>query len=280
MLGPDRQTEFSRASCPSDGAIPFGFPFGLPAANGFFFHVDPGPPPLEMYWNYTASNSANLLRIDGLVGIAAGGCSDMPTRFSHSNVLAVLVPPPRLTVLGFATNHAARLMIQGNAGQTNLVEASVDLKTWVPVSTNVRTTVTPHCVHSRFSRTRKAPTPFIASTEFRKFTEANSLLDVSPSSRICARASTLSRLRANRLKFKIRSETISAMKRKDSRAQHTCVWGQGFPVPRRKAPATLLSKRFGQPRPRRRLSRFSAARVDWAAYRPWMGSCQPSPGPR
>jgi hypothetical protein len=137
VLGEDRQTQFSRVPCSAGGAINFYFPYGFSLGDSFLFQVDPGPPPYQMSYYYTASNSANLLRIDGTLGISAAGCSDTPTRFGHSNVLAVLVPPPRLSLLEFSKNRASRLMIQGNAGQTNVLEASVDLKAWTPVSTNV-----------------------------------------------------------------------------------------------------------------------------------------------
>ena len=137
FLGADRQTVFSRVPCAAAGSINFDFSYGFASSSGVFFHVDPGPPPYEMYWVYTASNSAGMLRVDGMVGISSAGCADTPTQFSHSNLLAVLVPPPRLTALGFSTNHDPQLMIQGRAGHTNLLEASSDLKVWTPISTNV-----------------------------------------------------------------------------------------------------------------------------------------------
>jgi len=137
FLGADRKTVFGRVPCATAGAINFDFPYGFATASGVFFHVDPGPPPYQLSWIYIASNSVGMLRVDGEVGISSAGCADTPTRFSHSNLLAVLLPPPRLTALGLSTNHAPQLMIQGRAGHTDLLEASVDLKLWVPISTNV-----------------------------------------------------------------------------------------------------------------------------------------------
>jgi hypothetical protein len=137
FLGADRQTVFSRVPCPAAGSINFDFSYGFASSSGVFFHVDPGPPPYEMYWGYTASNSAGMLRVDGMVGISSAGCADTTTHFTHSNLLAVLVPPPRLTALGVSTNNAPQLMIQGRAGHTNLLQASWDLKVWTAISTNV-----------------------------------------------------------------------------------------------------------------------------------------------
>jgi hypothetical protein len=106
----------------------------LTLVDGLFFHVDPGP--YGLYWNYTVSNSTSGLRIDGQVGIDAGNCSDTPNRFSHSNVVAVLVPEPKMTVTDFS-NGIATIMIQGQTGRTNVLEASTDLATWIALSTNV-----------------------------------------------------------------------------------------------------------------------------------------------
>jgi len=128
------------------GAIEFSFNYGFALANSVVFHADPGPPPYNEYLYYTASNAESGLRINGTVGTSQSVCADVPTRFSHSNVVAVLVSPPRLTLLGFSSGGGARLFLQGNAGQTNVIEASVDLTGWTPISTNVLDyTVCPIC---------------------------------------------------------------------------------------------------------------------------------------
>lgn len=137
FLGSDGATVFHRVPCMPPEGFDFNFPYGFPVSGSFVFHVDPGPPPWGSYWNYTASNSVNQLRVDGLFGIIQTSCVDVPTRFSHDSVLAVLVPQPRLTVLGFSTNQAVRVMLQGTPGRTNILEASPDLHSWTPVNTNV-----------------------------------------------------------------------------------------------------------------------------------------------
>jgi hypothetical protein len=137
FLAADMQTVFHTIPCPASGAIDFSFDHGLVFSNRTVFHVDPGGLPYQLYWNYTVSNSPNRLRIDGTLGTARLACADVPTRFSHSNVVAVLIPPPKLTLLEFSKDHAARIMVQGNPGWTDVIESSTDLASWTPVSTNV-----------------------------------------------------------------------------------------------------------------------------------------------
>ena len=92
FLAEDMQTVFSIIPCPGPAAVNFSFSYGLVFSNAIIFHVDPGPPPYSTYWNYTVTNSANALRIDGTLETAQPLCADVPTRFSHSNVVAVLIP--------------------------------------------------------------------------------------------------------------------------------------------------------------------------------------------
>ena len=136
FLGEDRTSVFSIVPCPSGGPISFNFTHGSILSDRILFHVDPGPLPYQAYWNYAVSNSANRLGIDGMLGTVLTFCADVPTRFSHSNVVAVLMSPPRLTLTGMS-GAGATLMIQGHAGQTNVIEASTDLVNWVGVSTYV-----------------------------------------------------------------------------------------------------------------------------------------------
>lgn len=137
FLGDDSRTVFSVVPVcpPGGGPIQFSFDFGLLFPDRIVFHVDPGSAPYYEYWNYAVSNSAQALRIDGAVGIDPRFCIDAPTRFSHSNVVAVLIPGPRMRITEYS-NDGALLFIQGNAGWTNVVEASTDLATWRPIGTN------------------------------------------------------------------------------------------------------------------------------------------------
>ena len=136
FLADDRQTVFSIAPCAPAETITFRFDYGLVFSNQLVFQVDPGPPPYYRSWNYTVSNAPNTLRIEGILG-SQSSCTDTPTRFTHSNVVARLVLGPQLTLLEFSKERGARLMVQGRAGATNVIEASADLLAWTPVSTNV-----------------------------------------------------------------------------------------------------------------------------------------------
>ena len=136
MACADSQTLFSVVPCPRGDPINFRLDYGFFHSDSLVFHVDPGPPPYGIYWNYTVSNSTDRLRIDGVLGTALQNCIDVPTRFSHSNVVAVLVPAPRISITEFS-KEGVLLFIQGNAGWTNVVAASTDLATWRPIGTNV-----------------------------------------------------------------------------------------------------------------------------------------------
>jgi hypothetical protein len=95
LLGADRQSVYNVVPCPAGDPIPFRFEHGLVFSDYVVFHVDPGPLPYPAYWNYTLSNSPTRLRLDGQLGLVQQACADVPTRFSHSNVVAVLpISPP------------------------------------------------------------------------------------------------------------------------------------------------------------------------------------------
>ena len=146
FLGADMQTVFSVVPCPPGGPISFSF-FGSVSSNSMVFHVDPSPPPDEKYWLYTVTNSFNSLQIDGKVGALRRSCAE-EQQFIHSNVVAVLVPPPRIRITEFSK---ALLFIQGPAGWTNVIEASTDLATWRPIGTNVMPyTLCPVCPYILF----------------------------------------------------------------------------------------------------------------------------------
>jgi hypothetical protein len=94
ILAADGQTVFAVLPCPAGGPIGFSFDHGLVFSNRVVFRVDPGPPPYQKFWNYTVSNSADSLRIDGILGTVANFCADVPTQFKHTNVVAILVSEP------------------------------------------------------------------------------------------------------------------------------------------------------------------------------------------
>jgi hypothetical protein len=97
FLGDDSQTVFSVVPCPPGDPINFRFDGGV-FLDRIFFHVDPGPAPYHEYWNYMVTNAIDALRIDGVVGIDPLFCVDAYTRFSHSNIVAVLMPMAAIRV--------------------------------------------------------------------------------------------------------------------------------------------------------------------------------------
>ncbi len=153
FLGRDLQTIFSVVPCPIGNPVQFLFDYGFVYSNSIIFHVDPGPPPYESYWDYSASCSTNSLEINGTLGMAAQGCADTPTQFGHSNVVAQLVTGPRMSVTEFS-REGTLLFIQGHAGWTNVIEASTNLTSWTPISTNLMPATTcPVCPYVLFRDT-------------------------------------------------------------------------------------------------------------------------------
>src|SRR2546425_1571538 len=113
FLGEDLQTAFSAMPCPPGGSVSFSF-LGSAYTDPMTFHVDPSPPPDEQYWSYAVSNSFNTLRIDGQVGALRRSCAEVQ-QFIHSNVVAVLVPAPRVTITEIS-KEGALLFLQYPAG--------------------------------------------------------------------------------------------------------------------------------------------------------------------
>lgn len=172
FLGKDRRSVFSITPCPGTGPpIYFSLNYGFILSNSIFFHVDPGPLPYATYWNYSVSNnSPNTLLINGVLGTAHQGCIDAPTQFSHTNVVATLIPPPQITLSEFSPANGALLFVEGQAGWTNVIEASADLVSWTPITTNVMPpTMCPICpfITYRDAASTNSARRFYRSYEFR-----------------------------------------------------------------------------------------------------------------
>ena len=133
ILGSDMQTIFSSGD------------FGLTLTNGAIFpdyiRFDNRSGNQEMTINdqYTISNSMRKLRIDGAT--VGSGPATVPFLWEYSNVVATLVAPssqPLLSPPRAATNGIIQFRVfNGRPGETNVLEASTDLMTWIPISTNV-----------------------------------------------------------------------------------------------------------------------------------------------
>ena len=92
FLGSDMKTTFRVVTCGGTDPVYFTFDFGFPFGTNIIFHADPGPPPNHQYYSYSVGFGRDSLRVDGTVGIVTPFCADVPTQFSHSNVVAVLMP--------------------------------------------------------------------------------------------------------------------------------------------------------------------------------------------
>lgn len=91
------QSVFSAFRCPPEAPIAFRFGNGVVSGNSVTFQSNPGPrgpapAPKGESWKYTVTYGESGLRVDGELDVDEGFCSDVPTHFNHSNVMAVSVP--------------------------------------------------------------------------------------------------------------------------------------------------------------------------------------------
>jgi hypothetical protein len=87
--------------CADTSPVRFSFPNGFvaPGSSNIVFHGDPGPFPNSQYVVYSVSFHGDRLIINGTAGVATQFCSDVFNEFTHSDVLAVLLPKasPRIS---------------------------------------------------------------------------------------------------------------------------------------------------------------------------------------
>ena len=144
FLQEDQQSVFSVFRCPPDAPIAFSFHNGVVSANTVTFVSNPGPVPRTDSWKYTVTYAESGLRIDGELEVDPGFCSDVPTHFSHTNVLAVLVRSgPTLEVLA-RDGDQVRFRFTGEPANDYFVEFTDRLpaQTWL-VLTNFRAKLQP-----------------------------------------------------------------------------------------------------------------------------------------
>ena len=156
FLGQDMHTILSiHADGPRSG-VTFLFRDGEVLSDHLHFG---GPIPVpeqdQPSFSYAVSNAMDTLRINGGVVTPCPGCADFFTRFEHTNLVAVLKSTPvmpRLSLTALSTDGVFGFIIRdGRWGQTNVIEASADLITWTPVSTNVfPPTACPECPFIEF----------------------------------------------------------------------------------------------------------------------------------
>jgi hypothetical protein len=100
FLGTDLVTFSQDVLCPGTSPIRFSFPNGFvaPGSTNIIFHADPGPFPNAQYMSYSVGFSGDRLNILGTAGVTTSFCSDVPNAFTHSNVVAVLMPKTSLSL--------------------------------------------------------------------------------------------------------------------------------------------------------------------------------------
>jgi len=93
LLGQDRQTVYTLPGFGQTRDFAFSFGVGHVSAGAVEFLGLPSDPRQPSY-QYVASYTADTLQIHGEAIVPCLGCADLPTAFSHTNVLATLVTPP------------------------------------------------------------------------------------------------------------------------------------------------------------------------------------------
>jgi hypothetical protein len=166
FLANDQQTIFTVFPCPPALPIEFNFENGLVSSNEIVFHIDPTPDRKE--GNYKVTVSGDTLKIDGNLSVDPGNCADVPTQFSHSNVVAVGVSSggPILDEVQRDGN-SFRFHFTGEAPYDYTVEYTDSLAKpdWLPLATyrakllpiDVTVTNSLRDVLHRFFRVRKEP---------------------------------------------------------------------------------------------------------------------------
>jgi hypothetical protein len=133
ILGDDLQTVAAAFSCLPTGPVPFDFHRGQVQGDITVFPLEPNP----LYTSsYIVTHTPTRLTANGALVTSLGFCADVPHYFDHTNVVANLIRGPKLTVVEPAADGATRIMVQGRSGWTDIIEASSDLASWRPVSTN------------------------------------------------------------------------------------------------------------------------------------------------
>ena len=141
FLGEDLHTVFSTGPGGAVGGFTFLFGTGTIFPDHIQFQPEIQIPEDHRSWSYTLSNSAGGLLINGVAIAPILGSADIPEEFEHTNTVAVLLSDLSKPTIGrprFAANGAIQFtVIDGRGGQTNVIEASDDLVTWTPISTNI-----------------------------------------------------------------------------------------------------------------------------------------------
>jgi len=161
FLDGDMRTFTEVIQCPPSTPVYFDFDHGFPYSSNIVYHADPGPAPLFQYFSYTVAFSKDTLRIEGILGFSPGFCVDIPNRFDHSNVVAVLMPTAtvRASQLEVCWNSSSNLTYQAQYRSALSGEAWMNLG--LPVAGTGRTNCTTDAIQpeepKRFYRVVTVP---------------------------------------------------------------------------------------------------------------------------
>ncbi len=161
LLGKDMKTVFSVFVCPPGSPAALAFDQGVLVSNRIEFVSGPGDPDANATWDYSVSRSGGALQLDGMLRTLQGFCLDVPDRFTHSNVVAVLMPSAtiRVSEVEICWDTLTNMTYQVQYRSALTTNAWMDLGTPVPGdgSTNCVTDPVPAGQPRRFYRVITVP---------------------------------------------------------------------------------------------------------------------------
>ena len=128
FLGEDQQTVYKISTITPRPEFFFSFHDGVFSTNSIrFVSPSPTPQPNQASYDYVVHFTTEGLKLDGLATVPCLFCSDVPTQFSHSNVVATLVSPaPQLESVGL-NGGLLNFQFTGEPGYDYFVEFSAVL---------------------------------------------------------------------------------------------------------------------------------------------------------
>ena len=123
LVGEDQQTVLKAFAMPPRQEFAFSFSGGVISTNSIHFSALT-PAPLPAAYDYLITFSTNGLVIHGLATLPCQFCSDVPTQFGHSNVVAAFVSPATQIETVGLDGELLSFQFSGEAGYDYFVEFS------------------------------------------------------------------------------------------------------------------------------------------------------------
>jgi hypothetical protein len=130
FLGQDMHTVLSIPAQESRNEFTYAFTNGIILADHIQFGAAVLPPmPDQPAFSFVISNSQDTLTINGAAIVPCPGCADIPTEFTHTNVLAVAMPTAtiRVSAVDICWNTVSNRTYQAQYRSTVTTNAWVDL---------------------------------------------------------------------------------------------------------------------------------------------------------